>query len=431
MNLREDWQFRGLVHQTTDDGVLDRLSAGGLTAYIGFDPTGSSLHLGSLMQICLLRRLQLAGNQPIALAGGGTGLIGDPSFKDTERPLLTREQLHANVESIGAQLSRFLDFSADAGASRALLLNNEAWLTTISLTDFLRDVGKHFTVNQMIAKEAVRSRLERDDVGLSFTEFSYMLLQAYDFLRLHLDYGCTVQLGGSDQWGNITAGAELVRKVTRQSVHAVTSPLLLRPDGRKFGKSESGNEHVWLDATMTSPYTLYQFLLNSEDATMPALLRFYTFLSHDEISELDASVRDAPQERRAQRALADAVVTMVHGEAAAQAAQRAGEALFSEHIAQLDEATLLDVMSDAPSSKWSREELAAGVEVSELLVRCALAKSKGEARRFLEQGGVYVNNRRVDVGADNEARVDLSSALHDRYLVVRRGRRELHLVVVA
>ncbi|HUY43134.1 MAG TPA: tyrosine--tRNA ligase [Acidimicrobiales bacterium] len=431
MNLREDWQFRGLVHQTTDDGVLDGLSAGGLTAYIGFDPTGSSLHLGNLMQICLLRRLQLAGNRPIALAGGGTGLIGDPSFKDTERPLLTRELLHANIEAIGAQLSRFLDFSAGAGASQALLLNNDAWLTTISLTDFLRDVGKHFTVNQMIAKEAVRSRLERDDVGLSFTEFSYMLLQAYDFLRLHEDYGCTVQLGGSDQWGNITAGAELVRKVTRHSVHAVTTPLLLRPDGRKFGKSESGNEQVWLDATMTSPYTLYQFLLNSDDATMPALLRFYTFLSHDEITELDASVRDAPQERRAQRALADAVVAMVHGEGAAQAAQRAGEALFGEHIAQLDEATLLDVMSDAPSSKWSREELAAGVEVSELLVRCGLAKSKGEARRFLEQGGVYVNNRRVDAGADEEARVDLSTALHDRYLVVRRGRRELHLVVVA
>ncbi len=429
MNLREDWQFRGLVHQTTDDSVLDRLGAGGVTAYIGFDPTGSSLHLGSLMQICLLRRLQLAGNRPIALAGGGTGLVGDPSFKDAERPLLTLEQLHANVDAIRVQLSRFLDFSPEAGATQALLLNNDAWLTTVPLTDFLRDVGKHFTVNQMIAKEAVRSRLERDDVGLSFTEFSYMLLQAYDFLRLHLDYGCEVQLGGSDQWGNITAGAELVRKVTGHAVHAVTSPLLVRPDGRKFGKSESGNERVWLDASLTSPFVLYQFLLNTDDAMVPAMLRFYTFLDHDEIRRLDETLRVAPQDRLAQRTLADAVVTFVHGTEAARAAQRAGEALFNESISELDEATLLDAMSDAPSSTWSRDELSRGVDVSELLVRCGLAKSKGEARRFVEQGGVYVNNRRVE--GDDDATINLSRALHDRYLVVRRGRRELHLVVAA
>lgn len=429
MNLREDWQFRGLVHQTTDASVLDRLGAGGLTAYIGFDPTASSLHLGSLLQICLLRRLQLAGNRPIALAGGGTGLVGDPSFKDAERPLLTLEQLHANVEAIRVQLSRFLDFSPAAGATQALLLNNDAWLTTVPLTDFLRDVGKHFTVNQMIAKEAVRSRLERDDVGLSFTEFSYMLLQAYDFLRLHVDYDCEVQLGGSDQWGNITAGAELVRKVTGHAVHAVTSPLLVRPDGRKFGKSESGNERVWLDASLTSPFVLYQFLLNTEDVMVPAMLRFYTFLDHDEIRHLDESLRLAPQDRLAQRALADAVVTFVHGGESARAAQRAGEALFSEAIAELDEATLLEAMSDAPSSTWSRDELSGGVDVSELLVRCGLAKSKGEARRFVEQGGVYVNNRRIV--SDDDAMITLSFALHGRYLVVRRGRRELHLVVAA
>ena len=232
MTLRSDWEFRGLVHQATDDAVLDRLSAGGVTAYIGFDPTANSLHLGSLLQLCNLRRLQMAGNRPIALAGGGTGMIGDPSFKSSERHLLSRDELEANLVGIREQLGRFLDFSPSAGGSQALLLNNADWLTTISLTDFLRDVGKHFTVNQMVAKDSVRSRLDRDDVGLSFTEFSYMLLQAYDFLRLQVDHGCTLQLGGSDQWGNITMGTELIRKVTGSGAAGLTSPLLLRADGQ-------------------------------------------------------------------------------------------------------------------------------------------------------------------------------------------------------
>ena len=427
MNLRDDWQFRGLVHQVTDDAVLDRLSEGGVTAYIGFDPTAPSLHLGSLLQICLLRRLQMAGNRPIALAGGGTGLIGDPSFKDVERPLLTLEQLTANVEGIREQLSRFLDFSPNAGASQALLLNNADWLTSLSLTDFLRDIGKHFSVKQMIAKESVKSRLDRDDAGLSFTEFSYILLQSYDFLQLSIDYDCTLQLGGSDQWGNITMGAELVRKVTSKNVAGLTSPLLLRADGQKFGKSEGGNERVWLDASLTSPFAFHQYLLNSEDEMMPALLRFFTFLDHDVILELDEATRTAPQERRAQRALANAVVSFVHGDEAARNAERAGEALFSEEIAALDEATLLQVVADAPSSTLPRSELQTGIEPVDLLVRCDLAGSKAEARRFLEQGGVYVNNRRVEPLES----IDLSHVLHDRYLVVRRGRRQLHLVVVA
>ncbi len=427
MNLRADWQFRGLVHQTTDEAILDRLSGGGVTAYIGFDPTAPSLHLGSLMQICMLRRLQIAGNRPIALAGGGTGLVGDPSFKAAERPLLTPEKLAENIEGIGAQLSKYLDFTPDAGASRALLLNNADWLTTISLTDFLRDVGKHFTVNQMIAKESVKSRLDREDVGLSFTEFSYMLMQAYDFLRLAQDYDCSLQLGGSDQWGNITMGTELVRRVTGRVVHGVTSPLLLRADGQKFGKSEGGNDRVWLDPALTSPFALHQFLLNTEDATVSASLRYFTFLDHDVIRDLDEATLSKPQERRAQRALANAVVAFVHGESAAQHAQRAGKALFNESIAELDEATLLQVVADAPSSSWSRAELASGVDPADLLVRCGLAKSKGEGRRFLDQGGVYVNNVRLEAGE----LIDLSRTLHDRYLVVRRGRRELHLVVVA
>src|SRR5579863_253521 len=409
MKLRDDWQFRGLVHQTTDDAILDRLSSGGVTAYIGFDPTARSLHLGHVMQLCTLRRLQMAGNRPISLAGGGTGLIGDPSFKAVERPLLTVEQIESNLVGIREQLARFLDFSESAGASRALLLNNADWLTTVSLTDFLRDVGKHFTVNQMIAKETVKSRLDRDDVGLSFTEFSYMLLQAYDFLRLHLDHDCTLQLGGSDQWGNITVGAELVRKVTGHRADGVTTPLLLRADGEKFGKSESGNENVWLDATMTSPFALHQFLLNADDVAAPAMLRFFTFLDHETILELDEATRTVPHERRAQRAAANAVVAMVHGEDAAMRAQRAGEALFGESIADLDEATLLEVVADAPSSNVARSELARGIDAAELVVRAELASSLGEARRFIEQGGVYVNNVRVDEGET----LDVTGLLHD------------------
>ncbi len=427
MKLRDDWDFRGLAHQATSETVLDRLSAGGVTAYIGFDPTAPSLHLGSLLQLCNLRRLQMAGNRPIVLAGGGTGLIGDPSFKAVERPLLTKEHLEANVEGIRLQMSRFLDFSPSAGANQALLLDNAQWLTTISLTEFLRDVGKHFTVNQMIAKETVKSRLDRDDVGLSFTEFSYMLLQAYDFLRLHLDQGCTLQLGGSDQWGNITMGTELVRKITGATVDGLTSPLLLRANGEKFGKSDISNEHVWLDASLTSPFALHQFLLNAEDEMTPALLRFFTFLDHTTIQELDESTSTSPQQRRAQHALANEVVSLVHGVDAAKSAERAGEALFAESIAELDEATLLQVTADAPSSTFARDELRAGIDAPELLVRCELASSKAEARRFLEQGGVYVNNVRID----GDTPVDLTQALHDRYLVVRRGRRQLHLVVVA
>ena len=427
MNIRDDWKFRGLVHQVTDEGVLDRLSKGGVTAYIGFDPTASSLHLGSLIQILNLRRLQQAGNRPIALAGGGTGLIGDPSFKAVERPLLSDDQLQENIDGIRGQLSRFLDFTPGAGKAQGLLLNNADWLTKLSLTEFLRDTGKHFTVNQMIAKDSVKSRLDRDDVGISFTEFTYMLLQAYDFLRLNIDHDCTVQLGGSDQWGNITMGTELIRKITGKSSGAgITSPLLLKSDGTKFGKTESG-ENVWLDAERTSPFQMHQYLLNADDAMTPLLLRYFTFLDHDTIRSLDDAIKSAPQERAAQRTLANEVVALVHGEDAAKNAERAGEALFSEEIASLDEKTLLQVVSDAPSSKMTRSELSAGIDIVDLLIRCELASSKGEARRFLEQGGVYINNQRVDATQP----VDSKSILHDRYMVVRRGRKQMNLVVIA
>ncbi len=425
MKLSEDWRRRGLIYQVTDEAVLDQLDAGSVTAYIGFDPSASSLHLGSLLQICTLRRLQLAGNAPIALAGGGTGLIGDPSFKDVERPLLDADTIGANVEAIGLQLARFLDFTAEAGPARARLVDNAEWLTRIPLTDFLREVGKHVTVNQMVAKESVRVRLEREDVGLSFTEFSYMLLQGYDFVRLNLDHGCTLQLGGSDQWGNITLGAEIVRKMTGHAAYGLTSPLIVRADGTKFGKTAAG-DNVWLDAARTSPFAMHQFFLNCDDVVTGTLLRFVTFVDHDTLAELDEATESHPERRAAQRRLADEVVTLVHGADAATRARRAGEALFSEAIAELDEATLLEAVADAPSSHWSRAEVEAGVDPVELLVRTGLAGSKGEARRFLDQGGVYLNNVRV---GPTEL-VGVGRALHDRYLVVRRGRRQLHLVVL-
>jgi tyrosyl-tRNA synthetase len=425
MQLHEDWRFRGLINQVTDEAIFARLDAGTVTAYVGFDPTASSLHLGSLLPLCNLRRLQVAGNCPIALAGGGTGLVGDPSFKDAERPLLSLEQLDENVSGIREQMSKFLDFTPSAGKAQAKLLNNADWLTTIPLTDFLRDVGKHFTVNQMIAKESVKSRLDRDDVGLSFTEFTYMLLQAYDFLRLNLDHGCTLQMGGSDQWGNITMGTELVRKQTGETAYGLTSPLLLRADGTKFGKSEAG-ENIWLDPARTSPFKMYQFLLNSDDVIVPQLLRFFTFLDHDAIVSLDEATSTRPEERQAQRALAVAVVTMVHGEEAATKAQRASEALFSTSIAELDEATLLDVLEDAPTLKWPRESFVHGVDPVDLLATSELAKSKAEARRFLDQGGVYLNNERLNA----DSRIELAHVLHGRYLLLRRGSRQQCLVVV-
>ncbi len=427
MSLRADWAFRGLIHQVTDEAIFEQLDAGKVTAYIGFDPTAPSLHVGNLLQICNLRRLQLAGNRPIALAGGGTGLIGDPSFKAAERPLLTAETLAMNLAGISAQLTRLLDCDASAGASRALLMNNADWLTTVSLTDFLRDVGKHVTINQMVAKDSVKSRLDREDIGLSFTEFSYMLLQGYDFVRLYQDHDCSLQMGGSDQWGNITVGVDLVKKMAGGKAYGLTVPLLLRPDGTKFGKSEGGNENVWLDARLTSPFAFHQFFLTTDDAMVSQLLRALTFLSHDEILELEAATTNRPQERRAQRALADAVVTWVHGAEETAKANRAAAALFSEDIALLDEAVLLEIVADAPSSTLTRASAVAGLDPVELLVTCGLASSKTEARRFFEQGGVYINNLRQEENSP----VKVSQALHDRYLVVRRGKRNTHLIVLS
>ncbi|MGH9097673.1 MAG: tyrosine--tRNA ligase [Acidimicrobiales bacterium] len=420
--LAEDLRFRGLIHQMTDPSLEARLDSDRLTAYTGFDPTADSLHVGHLLQLCTLRRLQLAGHRPIALAGGGTGFIGDPGGKSEERSLLAVESLQANLHGIQAQLERFLDFGPGSEAP-ARLMNNADWLTELRLFDFLRDVGKHFTVNQMVAKDSVRSRLDRDGQGISFTEFSYMLLQAYDFLQLFDGYNCTLQLGGSDQWGNITMGIDLIRKLRHAEVWGLTTPLVLKADGTKFGKTETGT--VWLDPDRTSPYQLYQFFVRSEDAVVGTYLRYFTFLSGEEIAALDQATTDHPERREAQQELARRVCTLVHGEQETHGAERAAAALFGAEVADLDERSLLDVFSDAPSTQMARSRLdAGGLPLVDLLVEIGV-KSKSQARTTIEQGGVYVNNRR-------EAEVDRMLVADDllagRYLLVRRGKKNYHLV---
>ncbi len=421
--LAADLEFRGLVHQMSDPELRGRLDAERLVAYSGFDPSADSLHVGHLLQLCDLRRLQEAGHRPIALIGGATGLIGDPGGKSEERNLLSDEQVRANLEGVRGQVERFLDFSGPEGA---LLVNNADWLGPLTLFDFLRDVGKHFTVNQMVTKESVRSRLERDGSGISFTEFSYMLLQAADFRYLFDAYGCRLQLGGSDQWGNITAGIELIRRVRNQVAWGLTTPLVVKADGTKFGKTESGT--VWLDAARTSPYQLYQFFLRTEDAVVGTYLRYFTFLSHERILELDRLTAEHPERREASRVLAAEVVTLVHGRQAAERSEQAAAALFGEEVSSLDEATLLDVFADAPSTTVSRGRLAEGLSLVDTMAETGLAPSRTRARKLVEQGGAYVNNAAV---RDAEHRIGDADLIAGRYVLLRRGKREYHLLSFA
>jgi len=425
-HFAEDLRFRGLVHQMTDPALETRLDAEQLTAYSGFDPTADSLHVGHLLQLCNLRRLQLAGHRPIAVAGGGTGFVGDPGGKSEERSLLTHDELRANLEGIRGQLERFLDFSGRGsdGGSGALLVNNADWLEPLPLFDFLRDVGKHFTVNQMVAKDSVKSRLARADQGISYTEFSYMLLQAYDFLHLFDTFGCRLQLGGSDQWGNITMGIDLVRKVRQTEAWGLTTPLVVKADGTKFGKTESGT--VWLDAERTSPYQLYQFFLRSEDAVVGTYLRYFTFLDHEAILAMDEATASHPERREAHRQLAREVCTLVHGAGETERAEQAAAALFSEDVSRLDERSLLDAFADAPSTTLGRSRLDdGGAPIVDLLVETGLAPSRGRARTTIEQGGAYLNNRRV---GDVEATVRVDDLVAGRYIVLRSGKRNYHLV---
>ncbi|QYM80722.1 tyrosine--tRNA ligase [Horticoccus luteus] len=417
MSIIADLQWRGLLADCTDlDALTKRLAENPVTLYCGFDPTSDSLHVGHLVPQLTLRRFQLAGHHPITLAGGATGMIGDPGGKSAERNLLTREQLTHNVACIKGQLARLLDF--DHATNPALLVDNATWTAPISFLDFLRDVGKHFSLNSMIAKESVRSRLESES-GISFTEFSYQLLQAYDFYHLRHTHACELQIGGTEQWGNITAGTDLIRKKLGVTVWGLTFPLILKADGTKFGKTEGGA--VWLDPKKTSPYKFYQFFVNTEDAKVGEYLRKFTFLSRPEIEALEAKHSANPGAREAHKALAAEVTRLVHGPAALEAALKASAILFGAEIGDTAEETFRDVVGEIPTKEFAAAQLASpGTALLDLLVHAGLCPSKGQARKDVEGGGIYLNNVRV---AEAGRLVTAADLLFARYLLLRKGKR--------
>ncbi len=422
--LLADLRWRGLVHDATE-GLAARLATEApIRAYNGFDPTFRSLHVGHLVPIFGLMRLQRAGAQPVALVGGATGLIGDPSGRSSERPLLDRSAVQANVNAIRDQLGRFLDFAP--GRTQALVVNNLDWLGETRLLDFLRDVGKHFTIPYMLGKDSVQERLAR---GLSFTEFSYMLLQAADFAHLHRSYGVELQCGGADQWGNITAGLELIRRTARggtagsEPAHGLAYPLLLSPSGAKFGKSESGDS-IWLDPGLTSPYRFYQYWVDADDRDVGLYLRWFTHFDRPRIEELEAEHAAAPERRSAQRAVAREVTQLTHGRAAVERVTRVSEILFGGDPLAADAQTLADLAAEIPAAPWP--ETTARLDVVAILLATGTAASRGEARRLVEQGGVHLNGA---LARDPAATVGTDDLLAGRYLLVRRGKRDQRVLV--
>jgi tyrosyl-tRNA synthetase len=420
-DILDELSWRGMLAQTTDRAALERdLSAGPLTLYCGFDPTAESLHVGNLVPLLTLRRFQLAGHRPIALAGGATGFIGDPSGRSAERSFMDAETVALRVGRIRAQMERLLDF--DGGPTGALLVDNLDWTGPMSAIDFLRDVGKHFPVNVMLQKESISARLEVG--GLTFTEFSYVLLQSNDYLELFRRHGCRLQIGGNDQWGNVTAGLDLIRRVegveAAATAHALTVPLITSATGQKFGKSTGGGS-LWLDPAMTSPYALYQYFLGTDDRDAGTYLRYLTFLSREEIEELDAATAERPQARTAQRRLAEELTALIHGPAEVARVQAASAALFGGGALQdLDQPTLAAALAEAPSL-----EVAGEVPPVVDLLAGALGVSKSAARRAVGEGGAYLNNVKVE---DEAARPAESDWLHGRYLVLRRGKRSVAVV---
>ena len=414
--LWEELQWRGLVAISTDEAALSKqLNSGKLTYYIGFDPTAPSLHLGNLVQLLVMRRLQLAGHNPIVLIGGSTGLVGDPR-PTAERTLNTKEIVSEWVEKLSKQASRFLDFSGD---NKATLVNNLDWTASLSAIDFLREIGKHFRVGKMLSKEAVSARLNSEH-GISYTEFSYQILQGFDFLELFRRHNCTLQLGGSDQWGNLTSGSDLIHKVEGKSVHLLATPLITNSDGKKFGKSE-GNA-VWLDSELTSPYAFYQFWLNVEDADVIDRLKVFTFLSKAEIEALAEQVKSAPHLREAQRALALEVTSLVHSAEAANGVIQASKALFGQaELTDLSAADLLSALSELPSVKATK-----GASIAQLLVDTGLEASVSAGRRAIKEGGVYLNNEKVS----DEAAV-FEQVLSANVAVLRRGKKTLAAIYIS
>ncbi|MDE6290024.1 MAG: tyrosine--tRNA ligase [Muribaculaceae bacterium] len=429
MNFIEELTWRGMIH-TMMPGTEDQLNKEMTTAYLGIDPTADSLHIGHLCGVMMLRHFQRCGHKPIALVGGATGMIGDPSGKSAERNLLDEATLRHNQEAIKAQLSRFLDFESDA-PNKAELVNNYDWMKDFSFLDFAREIGKHITVNYMMAKESVQKRLNgeaRD--GLSFTEFTYQLLQGYDFLHLYETKGCKLQLGGSDQWGNITTGGELIRRKLGGEVYALTCPLITKPDGGKFGKTESGN--VWLDARYTSPYKFYQFWLNVGDAEAEKYLKIFTFLSKEEIEALAAEHAKDPGLRPLQKKLAEEVTVMVHGREAYDAAVSASKILFSnsavEELHKLDEQTLLDIFEGVPRFEVSRADIEAGIPALDFLAeKTKVFPSKGEARKMIQGNGVSINKEKL---TDPAAVIGKEHLLGDKYILAQRGKKNYYLITV-
>jgi tyrosyl-tRNA synthetase len=414
----EELKWRGLLVESTDEEALaSRLAVGPVTFYVGFDPTAPSIHIGNLVQLIVARILQRAGHRPLILVGGSTGMIGDPKAT-SERVLNSPDVVAQWVERIRAQVEKYVDFTGD---NAARIVNNLDWTGPMPVLDFLRDIGKHFPVNRMLAREVVRSRLEE---GISYTEFSYVLLQSLDYLQLYRTYDCTLQFGGSDQWGNITAGVELIRRVEGARVHAMSTPLITKADGSKFGKTEGGT--VWLDPVMTSPYAMHQFFLNAEDEKVVDYLKVFTERSHEEIAELERQTREAPQLRAAQRALADDVTALVHGFAERDAAVQAAEAVFGRSdLRELPESVLDDVAAEIGAAQL--EDNGDLPTVVEVLAAGGVVPNKSAARRAITEGGAYVNNQRV---TDPEARLAEYDLLHGRYVIVRRGKRTVGAVSI-
>ena len=429
MNFVEELEWRGMIHDIMP-GTEEQLQKGMTSAYIGFDPTADSLHIGHLVGVMMLKHFQRSGHRPIALIGGATGMIGDPSMKSQERNLLDEKTLRKNQEAIKIQLSKFLDFETDI-PNKALLVNNYDWTKDYSFLNFIRDVGKYITVNYMMSKDSVKKRLSSEsNEGMSFTEFSYQLLQAYDFMFLYENYGCCLQMGGSDQWGNITTGTELIRKKVNGDAFSLTCPLITKADGGKFGKTESGN--VWLDKRYTSPYKFYQFWLNVSDVDAEKFIKIFTSLSYEEIESLIEEQKAAPHLRTLQKRLAKEVTLMVHSQEEYDFAVEASQILFgdstSEILKKLDEATLLDVFSGVAQYEIERAELANGLKAIDLLVdKADVFPSKGEMRKMALNGGISINKEKL---TSPDVNIDLSYLLGDKYLLVQKGKKNYFLLIV-